>query len=147
MRSLFAKIIGSAVLGLAILATAVPAQAATVRAEDSAAYFVFTDITRAEAVLKITDPDKIAHARALLSGESTDRPHVVGRISPRMAPYNPRWNFHYKPETVDFFDHAIEVCDATIPYVEEHLDEAGGVFLPGYVWCPWTSKLVRELHM
>ncbi|WP_246179192.1 calmodulin-binding protein [Actinomadura decatromicini] len=112
---------------------------------DEAAYFVFTDITREEAVLKLTDPAKIQHARDLVNGETTDRPHVIGRILKRQADYNPRWSFHYNPDTVDFFDVAIEVCDATIPYVEEHLDEAGGAFLPGLVWCPWTSRLIREI--
>lgn len=109
------------------------------------AYFVFTDITREEAVLKLTDPAKIQHARDLVNGETADRPHVVGRILKRQAPYNPRWSYHYNPDTVDFFDVAIEVCDATIPYVEDHLDEAGGAFLPGLVWCPWTSRLIREI--
>ncbi|MGW5100847.1 BP74-related protein [Streptomyces sp. NPDC004100] len=61
------------------------------------------------------------------------------------ASYNPRWSFHYNPETVNFFDVAIEVCDATLPYVEENLDEAGGAFLPGAIWCPWSSRLTREI--
>jgi hypothetical protein len=121
------------------LATAQPAGAAP------AAYFVFTDITRDEAVLKLTDPAKIQHARDLVNGDTIDRPHVVGRILKRQADYNPRWSYHYNPDTIDFFDVAIEVCDATLPYVEDHLDEAGGAFLPGLVWCPWTSRLVREI--
>lgn len=58
---------------------------------------------------------------------------------------DPRWSSHLRPESISFFDQAIEVCDATIPYVEDHLDEAGGAFLPGNYWCLWTSRLVREL--
>ncbi|MFI0367095.1 calmodulin-binding protein [Actinomadura sp. 1N219] len=119
---------------------------ATPASADPAAYFVFTDITREEAVLKLTDPAKIQHARELVNGETVDRPHVVGRIVKRQADYNPRWSYHYNPDTIDFFEVAIEVCDATIPYVEDHLDEAGGAFLPGLVWCPWTSRLIREVH-
>ncbi|WP_445009399.1 BP74-related protein [Sphaerisporangium siamense] len=34
---------------------------------------------------------------------------------PSLATYNPGWNCHYSPATVDFFDFAVEVCDATIP--------------------------------
>ncbi|MGN5379107.1 calmodulin-binding protein [Streptomyces lasalocidi] len=104
-----------------------------------------TDITREEFVIELTDPAKIEHARELVNGETTDRPHVIGRILKRTAPYNPRWSYHYNPDTTDFFDVSIEVCDATIPYVEDHLDEAGGAFLPGLVFCPWTSRLVREI--
>jgi hypothetical protein len=57
----------------------------------------------------------------------------------------PQWDFHYNPDTISFADAAIEVCDATIPYVEDHLDEAGGPFLPGLYWCPWTGRLTEEL--
>ncbi|MFC5833834.1 calmodulin-binding protein [Nonomuraea insulae] len=117
-----------------------PAQAA------SPAYFVMTDITREEFVIQLTDPGKIQHARDLLSGSTTDEPHVIGRISKRSAPYNPRWSYHLQSDTIGFFEVAIEVCDATIPYVEDYLDEAGGPFLPGLVWCDWSSRLVREVH-
>ncbi|MEV0621692.1 calmodulin-binding protein [Nonomuraea sp. NPDC050404] len=116
-----------------------PAQAAPT------AYFIMSDITRQEFVVQLTDPGKIQHARDLLSGTSQDRPHVIGRIIKRQAPYNPRWSYHLNTDTIDFFDVAIEVCDATIPYVEDHLDEAGGAFLPGLVWCGWTTRLVREV--
>ncbi|AZS72743.1 calmodulin-binding protein [Streptomyces lydicus] len=112
---------------------------------DSAAYFVMTDVTREEFVIKLTDPRKIQHARDLLSGATSSEPHVIGRIDKRPAPYNWRWSFHLRPETIDFFDFAVEVCDATTPYVEDHLDEAGGPFLPGLIWCPWSSQLLREV--
>jgi hypothetical protein len=114
------------------------------RAADPA-YFEFTDVSQERAIVRLDDPARIQHARDLLSGATEDRPHLVGRIVKRTAPYNPRWSFHYDPETVDFFDYAVEVCDATLPYVEDHLDEAGGAFLPGLYWCPWTSRLTREV--
>lgn len=79
------------------------------QAQEQAAYFVITDITREEAVLKLTDPAKIQHARDLINGNTADRPHLVGRIIKRQAPYNPRWSYHFNPDTVDFFDVAIEV--------------------------------------
>jgi len=134
----------AAVLALASMAAPATAAAPGQRAAQ-AAYFEMTDITREHFVIQLTDPAKIQHARDLISGDTTDRPHVLGRIVPRPAPYNPRWSYHYRSETVDFFDMAIEVCDATIPYVEDHLDEAGGAFLPGYLWCPWSSRLIREI--
>ncbi|MET8005678.1 BP74-related protein [Nonomuraea glycinis] len=141
MRRITPKV--AALVAIAMLALTAPAQAQ--RAAATEAYFEFTDITRERAVLKLTDPAKIQHARELVTGITNDRPHVLGRIVKRPAPYNPRWSYHYNPETVDFFDFAIEVCDASIPYVEDHLDEAGGAFLPGLVWCPWSSRLVREI--
>ncbi|GAA2211755.1 hypothetical protein GCM10009850_072150 [Nonomuraea monospora] len=140
MHSILARILAAIVAVAALTVSTPPAQAAP------AAYFVMTDYSREEFVLQLTNPAQIQHARDLLSGTTTEQPHVHGRIVKRMAPYNPRWSYHLNPETISFFDYAIEVCDATIPYVEEHLDEAGGAFLPGLHWCDWSSRLVRELR-
>ncbi|MDI5976733.1 BP74-related protein [Amycolatopsis magusensis] len=67
---------------------------------------------------RIDDADLIAHARRFLSGEV----HVAGRIRD-----------------------GIEIRDATMTYVEKHLDDVGDRFLPGQSWCAWTSRLTREL--
>lgn len=145
MRRVLTTAAGLAAVGALAITGAQPAQAAT--AEHShAAYFVMTDITHEEFVIKLTEDEDIEHARDLVSGETHDRPHVMARISKHPADYNPRWSYHTRPEETKFFDVAIEVCDATIPYVEEYLDEAGGAFLPGLVWCDWSSRLVREIH-
>lgn len=40
----------------------------------------------------------------------------------------------------------MEVCDAAIGYVEEHLAEVGEAFLPGGRWCPWGSALIEEVQ-
>jgi hypothetical protein len=96
-------------------------------------------------VVKIEDEASIQHARDLVSGKDTSRPHVLGRISKRPADYNPGWSFHIDPATIQFFDFAIEVCDASGKYVEDHLDEACGAFLPGCMWCPWSSRIVEEV--
>jgi len=128
-----------------------PASAAMPQGQDygPGAYFEMTQASNDDPgqtfVVKLTDPDEIQHARDLLSGQSTDRPHVMGRIDKYKVPYNPQWHYHYDPKTVQFFDYAIEVCDANMNYVEEHLDEAGGAFLPGRIWCPWDSRIVREV--
>ncbi|GAB3212733.1 calmodulin [Marinactinospora thermotolerans] len=96
-------------------------------------------------VFELTDPEKITHARSVLSGEEKERIHVHGRIKKSRKPYNPNWDFHLDPDTIQFFEVAIEVCDAGIRYVDDHLDEAGGAFLPGGHWCPWGSRLIREV--
>jgi hypothetical protein len=144
LRSTFA-VVGSAV-AIALAAGAGPAAAAVRDALPTGpAYFEMTDVTHHVFVIEMTKPGDIEHARELLRGETTDRPHVIGRIVKRPAGYNRRWSYHVAPESAGFFDFAIEVCDATIPYVQEHLDEAGGAFLPGLVWCDWSSRLVREI--
>ena len=96
-------------------------------------------------VVKLTKDEDIEHARDLLSGADQSRPHVMGRILKRPADYNPSWSFHVDPATIQFFEFAIEVCDASTQYVEDHLDEACGAFLPGCYWCPWSSQLTKEV--
>ena len=39
----------------------------------------------------------------------------------------------------------MEVCDSTFSYTQEHIDEAGGAFLPGLRLCPWGSFVVDEV--
>ncbi len=147
-RRLQLQLAGSSVL-LAILVSAalwVLPYRQTVHAAQTEAYFVLNVPPRNdEFVIKLTDPAKIQHARNLLSGAVTSPYQVQGRIIKQPASYNAPWGFHIDPQSIDFFDSAIEVCDGSIAYVETHLDEAGGDFLPGLAWCPWASRLVREI--
>nr|WP_245653092.1 calmodulin-binding protein [Herbidospora sakaeratensis] len=119
----------------------VPATGATV----APVRFQMETADRQTFTFELTDQAKIDHARKILKGEEKKRVHVLGRIKKRPAAYNPGWSFHLDPTTIDFFEMAIEVCDSTTGYLEEHLDEACGAFLPGCFWCPWTSRLVAEV--
>ncbi|MEV6320545.1 calmodulin [Nocardia sp. NPDC051787] len=109
------------------------------------ALFAFTDYSGKEFVIELTNEQRIAEARRILSGEEAMSIHVMGRIRKQPAPYNPGWSFFLDPDTITFFTVAIEVCDASISYVQDHLDEACGAFLPGCMWCPWSSRLTREI--
>jgi hypothetical protein len=138
--------VAALVLSGAAPAAASPAARGAAAADDAeAAYFEVTDASRERFVIQLTDPAKIKHARAILSGDEKNSIHVMGRIEKRPREYNPKWSFHLKHETINFFEVAIEICDSTTPYLEDHLDEAGGAFLPGGYWCPWSSKLTREI--
>src|SRR4029453_3527421 len=127
-----------AALALVLL---VPAAAQAGRA----AYFVFDYPPAPERfVIQLNRPEQIAHARRILSGEETEAVHVMGKVLKRSKPWNAPWGLPLPPKAVEFFALAIEVCDASIQYVEDHLDEVGGAFLPGSVWCPWGSRLLEE---
>ena len=82
-------------------------------------------------------------ARRIIASKSNK--HVQGTIVTGPAPYNDGWSFHLDPTSISFFEMVIEVCDANMTYVEEHLDEVGGAFLPRNHWCPWSSTLMREI--
>jgi hypothetical protein len=149
-----ASLITAAVLVVAMAATAnaatVTSQARTAhnaaqRHLEEPAYFVMSDVTGHTFIVEITNPADIRHARELVRGQTHDLPHILARIVKHPAPYNPQWSYHIDPSTIEFFDVSTEVCDATIPYVQEHLSEAGGAFLPGLIWCDWSSHLVREI--
>ncbi len=88
----------------------------------------------------------IAEARAVLADPVNPKRSVKGRVVPTPTPYNPGWTFHLDPATIQLFEMDIEVCDADGDYVQEHLDEVGGAFLPKSVWCPWSSVLIREVE-
>jgi hypothetical protein len=110
-------------------------------------YFKVTDgVGRNDFVIKLTDPVKIQNARDQLNGV-VPKLHITGLIIKSTVDYNPNYNYHYDPDTIDFFEYAMEVCDATFDYTEEYLDEAGGAFLPGLRLCPWGSELLEEVSL
>lgn len=110
------------------------------------AYFVFDAPPRQETfIVKLTDPAKIQKARDILSGNQAAGRHISGVIVKEAACYNPPWSFHLDPQSIEFFDSAIEVCDGSVGYIESHLDEVGGALLPGNRWCSWGSRLIKEI--
>ncbi|KAI8874363.1 hypothetical protein GQ42DRAFT_169566 [Ramicandelaber brevisporus] len=96
-------------------------------------------------VFELTDPTLINRARSILNGTTEDTQHVYGKIVKYKQKYNEQWSFHLDPDTVKFFDMSTEVCDSSIEYLEMHLGEACGAFLPDCNWCPWSSTLIKEV--
>lgn len=102
-------------------------------------------------IIKLTDSTKIQKARDLLDSRKPGRTpiaakHVTGLIIKQTADYNPGYSYHYDPSSIDFFEVAMEVCDFTFSYTEDHLLEAGGAFLPGLRLCPWSSEIIEEIY-
>lgn len=112
----------------------------------SAAYFEF-ECTEGEKpfVVEITDPTKIEHVRKVIAGVEKKGTLITGTISPERRWYNPNWSFHIIPSSLSFTEWSIEVCSAAPEYVESHLREIGGAFLPNRHWCPWCGKLKKEI--
>jgi hypothetical protein len=109
------------------------------------AYFKVAGATEADTfVIALTDPATIAEARALAGGQEPSK-HVTGLVVSEAVPYNAPWSFHLDPASISFAEMSIEVCDAATSYVEEHLAEVGGAFLPGRRWCPWSSHVIGEV--
>ncbi len=135
-----------ALLILLLLINPVESQPASRAAAAEEAYFVFDSPPRKDLfVIKLTDPAKIQKARGIISGKETSGRRVGGLIVKQPACYNAPWSYHLDPQSIEFFDSAIEVCDGAMGYIETHLDEVGGALLPGNRWCSWGSRLVREI--
>ncbi len=112
------------------------------------AYFKFDTPPAPETfIIKLTDPGKIDRAKAILDGGEKEAVHVTGVIVKEPASYNDSWSFHLEPESIEFFDVSTEACDSSIQGVEDNLDEVGGAFLPDNRWCPWNSRLIREIPL
>lgn len=105
-------------------------------------YFTFDYPPAPETfVIELTDPAKIETARNNLGNPNL---HLMGKVIPAKAWYNYNWSYHLDPNSVDFFENAIEVCDASMQYLEDNLESICGSFLPQCSWCPWGSRLLFE---
>ena len=70
----------------------------------------------------------------------------MGNIVKGTTPYNPLYDYHLDPDSIRFFENAIEVCDADISLV--YPGEWCSQFLPGPCpWCPWRSTLLEEVRL
>lgn len=102
------------------------------------AYFVFSVNPAPETfVIKLTDPQKIQQARDILATGALKI--VAGTIIKQPVYYNAPWSYHLDPKSISFVDAAIELCDASIRYLEDNRDSAYSN------WCPWASQLLREI--
>ncbi|AEW97601.1 MULTISPECIES: BP74-related protein [Streptomycetaceae] len=146
MRRTITKVGSLAAVSMFALAVAQPAQAAQSGGAGTrpAAYFEFTD-GKDTFVFQLTDPARIKQARDIISGVDKENVGVMGTVVKTPAPYNKPWKYQLAPDSVKFFSMAVEVCDASIAYVNDHLSEVGGALLPNSTWCPWSSKLKREI--
>lgn len=113
---------------------------------EAEAFFQIIDESKAKDrfVVKLTG-ENIEHARRILNGEEKDLIRIQGTIIKSTAHYNPAWSFHLDSTTINFFKDTIELCDSTMLYIEEHLEEIGNATLPGCHWCPWSSKVIAEI--
>ncbi len=140
------SLLPAAFAAMVALAALAGCQGKTEDTEPRAKYFKVTGPTDADAfVIALTDPARIAEARAIVSGAEQAQVHVMGLVVNGTVPYNAPWHFYLHPASISFFEMAIGTCDAATTYLEEHLAEVGGAFLPGRRWCPWSSRVVAEI--
>ena len=132
---------------VALVSTVAVLSATHAYAEPHKAYFLMTNSGRpgTKFVVEMTKERTIRKARGIIAGTYTRQDRAIsGEIMEGPTAHNPMWQFSLDAPTVRFFSFAIEVCDATPGYVENHLEEWMQSPLLKR-WCPWTSVLEREV--
>jgi hypothetical protein len=85
----------------------------------------------------ITSANGISQVIALWRGQSMAK-IPVGTLDCTNATYNCGWTWRMKPDTVQFAELTIEVCDGLPSYVEAHCASfANGTY------CPWAAELTE----
>jgi hypothetical protein len=93
--------------------------------------------------IAVTDAATIAAARAFVLNGSGPR-LVTGPIVKGVG-YDPRFPFHFIPDSVKLADVAIEVCDGAPMHTTAEVEaffqlSKGNANAPSAQWCPWNSR-------
>lgn len=90
--------------------------------------------------VRITDPDVIEEAERLI--ESEEQRIISAPLRRGDGGFNEPWSWHLDPDSVEFADLTIELCDGCPHMIEEDLD-----YWIGTVgrYCPWSTELVARV--
>ena len=84
--------------------------------------------------IRLTDPSDIEIARQLLAGE--EAPGIPNGVVVRgEADVNEGYSWHIDPDSVEFVDFTVEVCDGLPSYVEEEI-------ITSDRYCPWSAEVI-----
>jgi hypothetical protein len=99
--------------------------------------------------LRSTVPAVIAQIRAILAGTSTTsiaNAHLEGEVVTGTVSYNSAWGFSLLPTSVAVFTGVDYSCDGVPSVINRHLSNVGSIdFLFDRIWCPNSSRLIREI--
>lgn len=102
-----------------------------------------------EFVIAVNNPVVVTQIERVLANETWpgDPVHVQGRVVRGRVAYNEEYPFHLDPDSIELFAASNEECEATSLKVEEDLHLVGTpAFLANGIWCPWSSRFVREIR-
>ena len=92
------------------------------------------DVKGEQYRILVVDPDNIAIAHRLLSGQ--DAPSIPNGLIVRGDPsVNTGWSWHIDPQSLEFADATTEVCDGKPSFVEDGT-------LSGDRFCPWSATVI-----
>jgi len=87
-----------------------------------------------EYKIRLTDPADMEIARKLLAGE--EAPNIPNGVVVRGDPdVNVGYTWHIDPESVEFADFTVEVCDGLPSDVEQGI-------ITSDRYCPWSAEVI-----
>lgn len=111
-----------------------PANPAASPTGEATAYVATFAVENEQYRILLTDPADIEVARRLMAGEQA--PTIPnGLIVRGDAGVNTGYSWHIDPQSIEFVDMTIEVCDGLPSFVEDGT-------LEGDRYCPWGARLV-----
>jgi hypothetical protein len=100
-------------------------------------------------VLRLVDPKSVSLARSRVSG-ATPQGIISGKLADTDGGFNvdpnsqKSWSWHLIPETVNFPQLSMEVCDGRPSDVENNKQHW---LIDVKMYCPWQAKIIRELSV
>jgi len=121
-------------ISLTIMILSSCAGAATSTPDDREGIIVTFRVENEEYKIRLTDPVDIKNARKLLAGE--EAPTIPNGIVVRGDPdVNLGYSWHIDPDSMEFADVTVEVCDGRPSDVEK------GV-ITSERYCPWSAEVI-----
>lgn len=97
-------------------------------------FIVTFDVKGEQYRILVVDPDNVAIAQKLLSGQ--EAPSIPNGLIVRGDPsVNTGWSWHIDPQSLEFADVTTEVCDGKPSFVEDGT-------LSGDRFCPWSARVI-----
>ena len=111
-----------------------PSQSAAQPFYPAGSVIVTFDVKGEQYRILVVDPDNVAIAQKLLSGQ--EAPSIPNGLIVRGDPsVNTGWSWHIDPQSLEFADMTTEVCDGKPSYVEDGT-------LSGDRFCPWSARVI-----
>jgi hypothetical protein len=128
----------AAVIGLAmaaVLATTGAAAAATPLATTATTTVVTFQVGPETYRIQLIRAADIDHAKALLTGQATNRRIPNGRVVRPYPSVNAPWHWHIDPTSFAWADYTVEICDGLPSSVERNL-------ITSPYFCPWSARVI-----
>ena len=116
------------------LPSVTPSPSAAQPSYPAGSVIVTFDVKGEQYRILVVDPDNVAIAQKLLSGQ--EAPSIPNGLIVRGDPsVNTGWSWHIDPQSLEFADVTTEVCDGKPSFVEDGT-------LSGDRFCPWSARVI-----